>query len=442
MQRLLLILAAVLSVAVATLLGGVVRETRADDAPRVAESARLAKRGLELQERARRSSDPKLYPAAERAFGASIRLDPRNATAVRGLAALAGSRHRFRDMLPLARRALALEPESAAVHGILGDALLELGRYREAFAEFDRLAALKPSASAYARISYARELRGDLDGALQAMELAIDSAAPGEPSALMRTLAGNLLLAERRVREATLRYREALAFLPEYAPALAGLGHVRRASGDVTAAVPLYRRAAAASPAPEYAATLGDLLDRLGRRAAGARAWQRAEALEAQFAANGGDNRLETAEFDLNHDRDLVDALVRAVAGRAARPSVEGDHVLAWALYKNGRCTEARLVSLRSFRLGTLDVDGLYHHSLIEACLGNGAAATAYRARVRRLDPRYLDAPPSARRLAAEAIDSAPWSPSASPTSSASPRSGSSPAPSATTRAARATSWR
>ena len=75
--------------------------------------------------------------------------------------------------------------------------------------------------------------------------------------------------------------------------------------------------------------------------------------------------------------------------------------MLAWALYKNGRCAEARTVSLRSFRLGTLDVDGLYHHSLIESCLGNTDAARAYRVRVQQLDPTYLQAPPSAKRLRA-----------------------------------------
>jgi tetratricopeptide (TPR) repeat protein len=397
MQRLLFIVIAALTVLLATLFGGVLREARADGTPRAAESAQLAKRGLELQERARRSSDPKLYPAAERAFRDALEADPLNATAVRGLAALAGSRHRFRDMLPLARRALTLEPESADVHGLLGDALLELGRYQEAFAAFDRLATLKPSASAYARISYARELQGDLAGAIGAMELAIDAAAPGEPAALMRTLAANLLLADRRTREATLRYREALVFVPGYAPALAGLGDLALANGDVTAALILYRRAAAASP--EYTTTLGDLLDHVGRPADAAKAWARAQALEAEFAANGGDNRLETAEFDLNHDRNHRSALDRARHGRAARPSVEGDHVLAWALYKNGLCAEARRVSLRSLRLGTLDVDGLYHHSLIENCLGNERAADTYRLRVKRLDPTYLDATPSPTRL-------------------------------------------
>jgi tetratricopeptide (TPR) repeat protein len=391
-MRPLLFFLAALAVVTASLLGGILREGRAGvAAPRAAESAQLAVRGLELQERARLTADPALYPVAERTLRAALTLDRSNAAAVRGLAALAGSRHRFGEMLVLGRRALALEPESAAVHGLLGDALLELGRYREAFVEFDRLAALKPSASAYARISYARELRGDVEGALEAMELSIDSAAPGEPSALMRTLAGNLLFSDARLDDATARYREALAFVPGYAPALAGLGDVAVAKGNRTAALPLYRRAADGSAAPEYAGTLGDLLDRVGRRAEAVRAWARAGALEARFARNGGDNRLETAEFDLDHDRNLTAALARAGAGRAARPSVEGDHVLAWALYKNGRCAEARRASLRSLRLGTLDVDGLFHHSLIERCLGNSRAAASYLERVRAQQPWYLD---------------------------------------------------
>jgi tetratricopeptide (TPR) repeat protein len=262
------------------------------------------------------------------------------------------------------------------------------------------MAALKPNANAYARVSYARELLGDTKGAIAAMELAVDSSIGAtEPSAWSRTLLGNLLLGARRPAEARIRYREALAFVPGYPGALAGLAALRTAGGDLEGAAGLYRRAAAAAPVPEFAASLGDTLAALGRNHEAERAWREAESLERLFVANGGRNLLETAEFDLNHDRNLRSALDRARRGRAERPSVEGDHVLAWALYKNGRCAEARTVSLRSLRLGTLDVDGLYHHSLIEACLGNRAAAADYRGRVARLDPRYLDAPPSVRRL-------------------------------------------
>jgi len=390
---------AAVAVAVTVLLGGTLREGTGSS---VDDAQRIALRGLELQQQARASGDPSLYPRAERELRRAAELDPRNAVAVRGLAALAASRHRFAESLPLAHRALRLEPGSATAYGLIGDANLELGRYDEAFAAFDRMAKLKPTANAYARISYARELLGDTEGAIAAMELAVDSSiGTAEPSAWSRTLLGNLLLGSRRAGEAELRFREALAFVPGYPAAVSGLAELRIAKGDFEGAAKLYRRAAAAAPVPELSASLGDTLAKLGRTKAAERAWRTADELERLFASNGGRNLLETAEFDLNHDRSVRSALERARRGRAERPSIEGDHVLAWALYKNDRCQEARAVSVRSLRLGTLDIDGLYHHSLIEACLGNRTAAADYRARVQRLDPAYLDAPPSARRFPA-----------------------------------------
>jgi tetratricopeptide (TPR) repeat protein len=397
-MRLLAATTIVAALATAALLGGALREGDATAAPST-EAQRAATRGLVLQQQARVSGNPALYPRAAAALEQALRLDPDNAAALRGLSALAASRHRFGESLALAQRARALEPQVAAVYGLIGDATLELGRYPEAFAAFDRMAALRPSASAYARISYGRELTGDLAGALEAMELAVDSAGVGEPAAWTRTLTGNLLLSLRRPAEAEVRFREALAFVPGYAGALSGLAELRLASGDLEGARAFYARASADAPVPEFAASLGDVLDRLGRRAGAERAWRRADELERLFAANGGRNLLETAEFDLNHDRNLRSALDRARRGRAERPSVEGDHVLAWALYKNDRCAKARVVSLRSLRLGTLDVDGLYHHALIERCLGNASEAARYLARVEALDPTYLDAPPSPRRL-------------------------------------------
>ncbi len=164
-------------------------------------------------------------------------------------------------------------------------------------------------------------------------------------------------------------------------------------------ALPLYRRALASAPVPEYAVALGDLLAALKRPEQAAVAYARAAALEDAFARNGGQNQLETALVDLDHDRNLSDALARAREGRRLRPSIEGDHVLAWALYKNGRCADARRYSQRALRLGTKDIGAIYHRSLIERCLGNDAAAERFLDRVRVLDPYFLRVAPSAFRL-------------------------------------------
>ena len=362
------------------------------------DSKSLTLLGLAYQQRARETGNPGLYPSAERSLRRALALDRDNALALRALAALAATRHRFDEALVIAARARRLEPHNALVHGLVGDANLELGRYDDAFAAFDRQMALKPTVSAYARVSYARELLGDTDGAVEAMALAVDAAAATkEPAAWSRVQLGHLYAASRRLAAAGRLYREALAIVPGYAPANAALAQVAAARGRTDAAVRLYRLALATAPDPGSAASLGDLLVARGERVEAERAYARAEELETLFARNGGRNQLETAVFDLDHDRHVVDALARAREGYRRRPSVEGAHVLARALYKNGQCAEARAYSVKALRLGTLDVGAMFDRARIERCLGNGAEATRFERRVRDLDPFGLDLPADAQ---------------------------------------------
>ena len=58
-----------------------------------------------------------------------------------GLGSLALSRHRFGEALALGEQAHALAPTTARNYGVIGDALVELGRYREAFRAFDTMTA-------------------------------------------------------------------------------------------------------------------------------------------------------------------------------------------------------------------------------------------------------------------------------------------------------------
>ncbi|MDQ3876056.1 MAG: hypothetical protein M3322_11035 [Actinomycetota bacterium] len=344
--------------------------------------------GLAYQQRARETGDLSFYERSSSALDRALALDPRDYVAVTGLAALAASRHRFDEALVLARRAVALSSKSASPYGVLGDALLELGRYDEAFAAFDRMVALKPTAASYARVSYGREILGDTAGALAAMELAAEAAEPSpEPVAWARTHLGKLRLGAGETHAAARLYRSALARVPRYAPALAGLARVATYRGRHAAAARLYRAALRITPVAGYAAALGDALAAGGERSEAEEAWAKAEELERDFLRHRGRNELERALFDLDHDRDLGRALELARAGWRERPSVEGEHVLAWALYKNGRCREARAHSVEALRLGTKDIGALLHRSLIERCLGNKSAADAFRARAFAYNP-------------------------------------------------------
>ena len=143
---------------------------------------------------------------------------------------------------------------------------------------------------------------------------------------------------------------------------------------------------------PSIESKVGDAYASLGRKRQAEEAYDRAAELERAFAEHGGRNDLETALFDLDHGRDLVGALSRARAGRNLRPSVEGEHVLAWALFKNGLCREAREHSVRALRLGTKDWGAMLHRSLIESCLGNDAAAREWQERAVRVNAYALAA--------------------------------------------------
>lgn len=383
-----LAVAAAVVTGAALFLGGVSRDgSEAAALPRAAQVAALTRSGLEQLAKIRERGDVTLYPRAEAAFAEALRLDPQNLYATTGLAALAASRHRFDEAHRLAERAIQISPSTAAPYGILGDGLVEKGRYDEAFAVFDRMVALRPSAAAYARVSYARELLGRTQEAIQAMRLAVAAAAPGEPKAWALVSLGNLYGETGREDDAEREYRDALVVLPGYGPALAGLGRVEFVRGRHRKAARVYRNALEWAPLPEYAVGLGDTYAAMDRPRAAEAAWAHAKELEAAFAANGGRNQLETALFDLDHDRNLRSALARARAGQRERPGVEGEHVLAWALYKNGRCQEARVHSARALRLGTKDTGAMLHRSLIERCLGNLKAAVEFRERALRVNP-------------------------------------------------------
>src|SRR2546426_3459730 len=150
-------------------------QTAVRAAPRDVSSLDLL--GLAYQQRARETGDPAYYTKSDGVLRRALSLQPNDLLATSGLGSLALSRHRFRDALALGRRARAISPSTARNYGVIGDALVELGRYKQAFAAFDTMARLKPGLAAYARVSYARELLGRRAEAISARELALDAAA-------------------------------------------------------------------------------------------------------------------------------------------------------------------------------------------------------------------------------------------------------------------------
>ena len=358
--------------------------------------------GLAYQQRARETGNPVYYTKSEGVLARASALEPKDSTTVSALGSLALARHRFREALELGRRAVRLAPYTSRNYGVLGDALVELGRYDDAFPAFDRMASLRPDLSSYSRVSYARELLGHVGPSQQAMVLALDAAGgEPEPTAWVQTQLGKLAWSHGAVDEAGRHYRAALAVFPGYVYALEPLAQVEAAKGRHGRALSLARRAADRLPLPQTVATLGDLYAQAGRKRAAADQYALVKVIERLLVANGVRTDLETALFDVDHGVKLERALAIARQAHRARPSIDGDDVLAWALARNHRCGEALTYSRRALRLGTRDALKLFHRGMIERCLGNEAEARAWFRDALRLNPHFsLLWSPVARRYA------------------------------------------
>jgi tetratricopeptide (TPR) repeat protein len=346
--------------------------------------------GLAYLQRVRETGDASYYPKADGILHEALALAPRDLVATAGLGQLALARHQFRRALALGLRARAISPTTAGVYGVIGDADVELGRYPQAFAAFDRMAALKPSVASYARVSYARELLGRPLAAERAMELASSSAVgEREAYAWTRVQLGLLDLSIGHAGAAEREMRTALVSFPGYALALDGMAQAQAALGHLARALAYEQDAVARVPLPQYVGTLGDLELVTGHAAAARREYALIGVIERLLAANGVRNDLDIALFDADHGRGLAHAVVLARRGHAERPSIVGDDVLGWALARAGRCGEALHWSQRSLRLGTKDALKLFHRGYVAACLGRRAEARAFYRRALALNPHF-----------------------------------------------------
>jgi tetratricopeptide (TPR) repeat protein len=378
-------------------------ELEAAVAARPNDPVALTTLGYVYLQRWRETADASLLPRASAALRRALRLAPDDPLVLTGLGSLALTKHEFRNALSLGRRAARLAPGSARPYGIVGDALLELGRYEEAFAALERMVSLKPNVASYARIAYARELIGDRDGAIAAMGLALDAAGgQPEPAAWAGVELAKLELAAGRLDRAERLLRSALALRPQYVFALEQLARVEAARGNISRALRHARAAAESVPLPQLVGLLADLLERAGRRAESRRQVATVGAIDRLIADNGIRTDLESALFDADHGLRTSTLVERARAARAARPSIYGDDTLAWAHARTGDCRAALPWSKRALRLGTRDALLFFHRAYIERCLGDRAEARAWARRALELGPSFSvrwDA--LARRLAA-----------------------------------------
>ncbi len=108
------------------------------------------------------------------------------------------------------------------------DAQVELGMYDDSIASVQKMVDTRPDLSSYSRVSYVRELKGDMNGAIDAMKSAVSAGSPeSENTAWCRVQLGNLYYNSGDVETAEKIFQKIIIDFPDYIHGYGGLAKIK-----------------------------------------------------------------------------------------------------------------------------------------------------------------------------------------------------------------------
>lgn len=242
----------------------------------------------------------------------------------RALAAKAGvqlSLHDFKNALKTGTEAMKLNPYNAQNYGVLVDANVELGNYDEAVKMADKMVSIRPDLRSYARVSYLREIHGDVDGAIEAMKMAVDAGFPGqEHTCWARLTLGNLYKQYGNLDAAEGEYNTILKERPNYPFAVAALAEVAVERKKYAEAEKLFKEAANIIPEVSFYEDLARLYKTEGKEEACKKTLDEIWPMLADDEAHGHNMNLEYASIYADLVGDLNKALKYALKEYEIRP--------------------------------------------------------------------------------------------------------------------------
>ncbi len=318
--------------------------------------------------KAREANDPGFYHNAKACADVVLRELPENKLALNLQALVLLNNHEFEAARALARKILERNADDAMAYGSLSDAELELGLYDDAARDAQTMVDLKPNLPSYSRASHLAWLRGDVKGAVDSVKRAIDAGRDPrnrEPRAWVLVQAATIFLHQGDLDGADAGFDMALAWLPEFAPALAGKGRVAIARRDAVKAVDYLGRAYKESPLVETAWLLGDARALEGDKAG-------ADDMYARVRSDGRKTDPRTLSLFLSSRGEAPDLALRlAEEEYAVRKDVYTEDAVAWALYRAGKVEDAKGRIAKARRLGTPDPRLVYHEGAIRMATGD-----------------------------------------------------------------------
>jgi tetratricopeptide (TPR) repeat protein len=182
--------------------------------------------------------------AAQHYIDMVLEKDPVNFEALSFKTTIQLSKHQFAEALQTATELKTKYPYNAYVYGMLVDANVELGNYEASVEAADKMISLRPDIRSYSRIAYLREIHGDINGAIEAMQMAVNAGAPGdETTEWCRVQTGKLDEQLGKIKEAEMQYTIAISNRENFPAALAGLARIAVEQKNYDKALQLYMQA-------------------------------------------------------------------------------------------------------------------------------------------------------------------------------------------------------
>jgi tetratricopeptide (TPR) repeat protein len=330
----------------------------------------LDRLGWAFVAKARESFDPGFYKLAEQCARCIEKRNPQSQEAMLLRAHVLQNLHHFKESETLARR-LVQQRELSFDYGLLGDALMEQGKLGDAVEAYQRMMNLKPDLRAYARAAHMRWLKGDLEGAIEAMQLAVSAATPSdaESASWVNTRLAFYEFQAGRVDEAKQRCALALSLQSNYPPTLLLQGRILLAQNRLSEALDALQNAVKLNPLPEYQWTLAEALRAAGKE-------NEASEVEAQLCQRGASNDPRTLALYLGTRHESPERALRlARAELDSRNDVFTHDALAWSLVAAGKLTEAHSEMQRALAEGTQDARLFFHAGIIASQAGHPSDA-------------------------------------------------------------------
>jgi tetratricopeptide (TPR) repeat protein len=330
----------------------------------------LDRLGWAFVAKARESFDPGFYKLAEQCALCIEKRNPQSQEAMLLRAHVLQNLHRFKESETLAR--LLVEQRGLSFdYGLLGDALMEQGKLGDAVEAYQKMMNLKPDLRAYARAAHMRWLKGDLEGAIEAMQLAVSAASPSdaESAAWVNTRLAFYQFQAGRVSEAERQCAVAFSLQNDYPPTLLLQGRILLGQSRFVEAVAVLQKAAKLNPLPEYQWTLAEALRVAGKE-------NEASGLEAQLCQHGAISDPRTLALYLATRRKSPETALRlARAELDSRSDVFSHDALAWSLAAAGSLAEAQTEMQAALAESTQDARLFFHAGIIASQAGHSADA-------------------------------------------------------------------